>query len=100
MAKIEIIRRDGKVEFHPSPLEASAGDNVFWSNLDPLAQHWITLKGKSEDFWFPVRLAPFVDGQPADTCSEISLRKGPPVIYVCSLHPGEEGEITVASPDV
>jgi plastocyanin len=104
MAKIEIIRGDdGKVEFQPSPLEVLAGDNVFWSNLDPEARHWITKKdddGKIADknFWFPDRLAVFVAGQPADKSSSINVRGK--IRYVCSDHPGEEGEITVKTAGV
>lgn len=94
MARIDIVRNGNKVEFVPSVLKASPGDTVFWRNLDPDEQHWITLKGKDNTFWFAAPLAPAVAGAPPDVTGTISL-PNPPVtlVYVCSLHGTEEGTI-------
>jgi plastocyanin len=112
MAKIDIKRRgDGTVEFVPSLQQVDVGEGIFWRNLDPRAQHWITLQGKDKDFWFGSALAPFVDGQSADTTSEIVFRTaddaGNPIdlesvyVYVCFLHEhDEQGKITLRRDNV
>jgi hypothetical protein len=103
MAVID-IKRDGagKVIFDPPVLQMQtrANDFVFWRNLDPQERHWITAKDKShiQNLWFAAPLAPFVDGLPADTTSQLALTAFDDIVYVCSLHPGEQGEITFPPP--
>jgi len=98
MPVINIKRVNGRVVFDPSVLVgATVGDRVFWRNLDPAEQHWITLKGKPNDYWFRFPLAPFVPDQPADTTREVVLQQEVPIIYVCSIHQQETGEIHFSS---
>jgi plastocyanin len=109
MARIDIIRRvDGTVEFVPSSQQVDVGEGIFWRNLDPRAQHWITLQGQAKDFWFGSALAPFVDGQPADTTSEIVFQRQPvddagnPIdsVYVCFLHANDEQGVITFPPAI
>ena len=104
MAMIDIKRVvvDGveKVVFDPSPLVWPVGsDGIFWRNLDPKESHRLTVKGQPDSFWFAFSLAPFVAGQePATTNPAITFQSQPvppTVTYVCTLHAGEEGQITV-----
>jgi plastocyanin len=93
MPAINIIRLDGRVTFDPPVLEGAAlGDRVFWRNMDPEEHHWITLKGKPDDFWFRFPLSPYAPGEPPDTSREVVLQTPASIVYVCSIH-GEEGEI-------
>jgi plastocyanin len=95
VAIIDIKRNpDGQVVFDPAVLQATSPDFVIWRNLDPRAQHWITGQGQPSDFWFAAPLAPFVNRQPADTTSELALTTAVAIVYVCSLHPEEQGNIT------
>jgi hypothetical protein len=97
MAVID-IKRDGagKLIFDPPDLQMQTrdADFVFWRNLDSQERHWITAEGKSPNFWFAAPLARFVDGQPADATPQLALTAGDDIVYVCSLHPGEQGKIT------
>lgn len=94
MARVDIVRADdGTVEFRPSPITVQAGDTVFWRNLDPKAQHWITKRGEARTFWFPSPLARFVDGQPAAVTSGVLINGN--IGYECGLHPEAQGEIRI-----
>lgn len=97
MATITISRQDGTVEFQISPEgPIKKGDVVVFRNEDPEAQHQPTLQGQGATFWFQHPMAPFVDGQPADTSDEVFFGTAPlTVTYVCALHDGETGTITV-----
>ena|SRR5215510_371257 len=97
MARIDINRRmDGTVEFVPSSLQVDVGDSVFWRNLDPKEQHWITHKDQPKDFWFRFPLAPYTGEPPATTSAIVIpfLQAGANIPYICSLHETEEGMIT------
>ena len=96
MATITITRQDGTVVFSPSPAPISKGDVVVFRNEDPQAQHQPTLQGQGATFWFQHPMAPFVPGQPADTSDEVFFNTAPLIVtYVCALHGGETGTITV-----
>jgi plastocyanin len=98
MAAINIRRVNGRAVFDPPVLVgATVGDRIFWRNLDPAEQHWITPKGKPQDYWFRSPLAPFVRGQPADTTTDVVLQQEVPIMYVCSIHQEETGEIRFSS---
>jgi len=91
------IRRveQDRVIFDPSVLTGAViGDRVFWRNLDPKDEHWITLKGKPQDYWFRFPLARFLDGQIPDTTREIALQTAQDISYWCFLHQSEEGVIS------
>jgi plastocyanin len=80
--------------FDPSPLTAHVNDSVFWYNGDQNEPHWPTPDAKKPKEWLDYQIAP--DGQSA----QISLNPlNPPanytLNYVCSLHPGEKGQIKV-----
>jgi plastocyanin len=91
---VDIVRRnDGAVEFQPSPIRVQSGDTVFWRNLDPDAQHWITRSDGDRTTWFAFPLAPFKAGQPADVTDGVLVDAR--VSYRCDLHPGEQGEIEI-----
>jgi plastocyanin len=95
MAIIDIIRNnEGTVIFSPSPLEVAHGDTVIWRNLDS-AKHWITRKGKPENFWFPSPLARCQEGVPPDTSAELIAESAGSVDYFCSLSPQLKGTITI-----
>lgn len=101
MANIDIVRKvdaNGieSVQFDPPRLQVGVGESIFFRNRDNKAQHWITRKGKSQDFWFRSALAPYT-GEPPDVSSEIVFQSDPgeDITYACSLHPGEEGVIAV-----
>lgn len=96
MATITISRQGGTVVFTPSPAAIGKGDVIVFRNEDPQAQHHITPDINNPGFWFPYPLAPFVEGQPADTSDEVFFGTAPlTVTYLCALHGGETGTITV-----
>jgi plastocyanin len=100
MAIINIVRRNGAVTFDPPSLNVARYDTVVFRNLDPQSQHQVTLLGQANDFWFQFPLAPYVEGQPADTSSELlfdqKLTGTPPASktysYICALHPERPNE--------
>jgi plastocyanin len=95
MPAIDILRRpDGEVSFDPPDLKLVIGDRIFWRNLDEKTQHWVTLKGKPQDFWFRSALAHFVRGQAADVTSELVVQQEESFVYEC-FGEGVEGKITV-----
>ena len=100
MAVIDIKRdRADKVIFDPEELQmGKSPDFVFWRNFDRKELHWITAKDKRQNIWFKAPLARFVDGQPPDTTTQLTLTEFDDIDYVCSLHPGEQGKITFKSP--
>ena len=76
--------------FDPSPLKAHVNDSVFWFNGDKVA-HWPTPDPAKPKAWLDFQVAP--QGESA----QISLDPPAPYTlnYVCSLHPGEKGQIKV-----
>ena len=79
--------------YDPSTQTAFVNDSVFWFNSDKVA-HWPTPDPKKPKAWLDFQIAP--NGQSA----QISLDPlNPPgnytLNYVCSLHPGEKGQIKV-----
>jgi plastocyanin len=95
MPRVDIVRRNGKVVFERDSVEVLPGDTVFWRNLDPDAEHWITKQGEERTFWFRSPLARFVAGQQAAVTPGLSVSGT--VRYECALHlgEGEQGEIPV-----
>lgn len=77
--------------FDPSPLSVHVNDSIFWSNDDPTKPHWPTPNAADPTAWLDFQVAP--NGQSA----QISIDPmGPTTFnYVCSLHPGEKGQIKV-----
>ena len=98
MPRIDIVRKqDGSLAFDPQVLPgAMIGDRIFWRNLDPRDQHWITLKGKPRNFWFRFPLAQFVAGKPAETSRDIVLQQEVTIVYE-SFGKGVEGTITFSA---
>lgn len=98
--RVDITRNDtGTVMLSPSPLQVTDGDSVFWRNMDG-AQHWITKKDAAKNFWFQSPLAPFAQGQPADSTSEIAI-DAPRIDYSCIDASGRiEADGTVTVPAV
>ena len=83
--QIVIKKECENVVFDPSTLNASVGDQIFWTNEDEQT-HWPGLPD-NDSFFMPNQIVPssqspiFSPGG-ADTCD-----------YVCSLHPGATGKI-------
>jgi plastocyanin len=92
---ITISRAGGSVTFSPSPVTIPVNSSVVFANADPQSQHLPTLAGKGENFWFTHPLAPAFPGRPNDTSDEVFFGTAGQVHYVCALHSGEEGFITI-----
>ena len=77
--------------FDPSPLSVHVNDSIFWANGDQTQPHWPTPNAATPKAWLDFQIAP--GGQSA----QISINPmGPTTLnYVCSLHPGEKGQIKV-----
>jgi plastocyanin len=79
--------------FSPKVLTVSVNDSVFWGNGDKEA-HWPTPNAATPKAWLDFQIAP------NGVSSQISFGPANPpanytVNYVCSLHPGETGQIKV-----
>ena len=85
------IRAGNPAVFDPSPLSVRVNDSIFWSNDDQTQPHWPTPDPANKKAWLDFQVAP--GGQSA----QISINPmGPTTLnYVCSLHPGEKGQIKV-----
>jgi plastocyanin len=85
------IRAGNPAVFNPSPLSVRVNDSIFWSNDDQTHPHWPTPNAATPKAWLDFQIAP--GGQSA----QISINPmGPTTLnYVCSLHPGEKGQIKV-----
>lgn len=82
-----------RVTFSPSPLAASARDQIFWTNNDGEA-HWPGLLNNdgtiNATFFMPNQIAPN-----GDTSATFSPAVAASFTYACSLHPDEQGVINV-----
>lgn len=85
--QIKINKNGNSVTFDPLVLNASPGDQIFWTNNDDEA-HWPGLPGNNT-FFMPNQIAP------GGTSSIFSPSATATYDYVCSLHPGETGTITI-----
>lgn len=85
--QIRIKREGGTVTFDPPDLDANVGDQIFWTNDDDQA-HWPGLSG-NDTFFMPNQIAP------QSTSPIFSPGAAAQYDYVCSLHPGETGKITI-----
>lgn len=83
-----------RVVFEPDPLQASVRDQICWTNNDDSEAHWPGLlqdDGKiDETFFMPNQIAPNGDSSATFAPSQPASFK-----YACSLHPDEQGTITV-----
>lgn len=79
--------------FDPDELAAQTRDQIFWSNRDKVA-HWPGLLNDDGSidatFFMPNQIAPDGDVSPIFSPSAPATFK-----YACSLHPDEQGTITV-----
>ena len=79
--------------FDPDELAAQARDQIFWTNRDKVA-HWPGLLNADgtidKTFFMPNQIAPQGDTSPIFSPSKPATFK-----YACSLHPDEQGVITV-----
>ena len=92
MSLFKIQIKAGKpAVFDPSPLSVRVNDSIFWSNDDQNEPHWPTPNAAQPKAWLDFQVAP--GGQSA----QISINPMAPTTlnYVCSLHPGEKGQIKV-----
>jgi len=84
-----------RANFDPTPLAASARDQIFWTNNDS-EPHWPGLKNTdgtiNTTFFMPNQIAPDGDVSPIFSPSVADS-----LPYACSLHPDEEGVINVTS---
>jgi plastocyanin len=83
-----------RVVFDPDPQAANVLDQIFWTNNDDSQAHWPGLlkdDGKiDETFFMPNQIAPNGDVSAIFSPSVPATYK-----YACSLHPDEQGTITV-----
>jgi len=84
------IRAGNPAVYTPDCLIANPNDSVSWTNDDKVA-HWPTPNAAKPKTWMDYQIAP--DGE----SSQISMNPPAPYTlnYVCSLHPGEKGQIKV-----
>jgi plastocyanin len=84
-------------QFDPPSLPANPGDLIFWSN-NTSAKHWPAPKDQPANTWFEAEIPGKLPGQPAPVSSEFSPDTVGKIVYVCALHPEEEGVIDVTGP--
>ena len=81
-----------RATFAPNPLAAKTRDQIFWTNKDSVA-HWPGLLKHdgtiNTTFFMPNQIAP------NDSSQSFSPTVPSLFTYACSLHPGEQGTITV-----
>jgi hypothetical protein len=87
------IKAGTPATFDPTPLNANAGDSVFWSNDDKVA-HWPAPNTNNQPAWLDFQVAP------GGVSAQIGLNPpGPYTLnYICKLHPNETGQIKVRGP--
>ena len=93
MSIFKITINAGKpATYSPNPQVAYVNDSVFWTNCDTVA-HWPTPNAATPKAWLDFQIAPNSES------AQISLNPPAPYVlnYVCSLHPGEKGQIKVGS---
>lgn len=82
-----------RATFAPNPLAAKTRDQIFWTNKDRVA-HWPGLlnddKTINTTFFMPNKIAP--NGDSSHTFSPTVPGS---FTYACSIHPDEQGTITV-----
>lgn len=80
---------DGGVGFVPQALALNKGQSVVWNNCDDKPHRPMPKEGP-EDAWLQH------DIEPGDTSPPVAFNDVAPLItYVCALHSGETGTITV-----
>lgn len=80
--------------FDPTPLTVHVNDSVFWANGDQQEPHWPTPDPTKPKAWLDFQIAP--GGQSAQISFDpLSPPANYTLNYVCSLHPGEKGQIKV-----
>jgi plastocyanin len=86
------IKAGNPATYSPTPLVAYVNDSVFWFNSDKVA-HWPTPNAATPKAWLDFQIAPDSES------TSIALNPPAPYTlnYVCSLHPGEKGQIKVGS---
>ena len=90
---------DQMAEFSPSNQPVKVGDVIFWRNNDERAEHQpMPVNGEADD-WVD-RIARCLNGQPATSIrfgfQTVPNPPGPTEVqYVCALHAGETGILTV-----
>ena len=86
-----------RAAFDPGTLNASARDQIFWTNNDT-EPHWPGPKDSEgnvdQDGWFPNQIAGRSEFS-TDTSAQWSPSLPGSYPYACSLHPNEEGTIIV-----
>ena len=88
------IKAGRPAAFDPSPLTVRVNDSVFWYNGDLTQPHWPTPDPAKPKAWLDYQIAP--DGQSAQISLNPSKKSANYTLnYVCSLHPGEKGQIRV-----
>ena len=79
--------------FDPPTLNVNVNDSVYWSNGDKVA-HWPAPSAANPKEWLDYQIAPHGES------AQISLGPASPpkaytLNYICTLHPGETGQIKV-----
>lgn len=94
---IAINRAPGQAlaEFSPPNRTAGVGDDIFWSNNDEQAEHWPAPSVEKKTDWMDNPIPIKLPDQPAPTSRYLSFSGATTIKYVCALHPGETGTITV-----
>ena len=85
------IKAGNPAVFDPSPLSVHVNDSIFWANGDQTKPHWPTPNAAQPKAWLDFQIAP--GGQSAQI--SINPMGATTLNYVCSLHPGEKGQIKV-----
>ena len=87
------IKAGNPAVFDPTPLTVHVNDSVFWDNGDS-RPHWPTPDATKPKAWLDFQIAP--GGQSAQiSFNPLSPPANYTLNYVCSLHPGEKGQIKV-----
>jgi plastocyanin len=96
--KIDINDQAGNTlaSFNPPDLQAQPGDLIFWLNNSSVA-HWPapTADPKDQKKWLPYQIPGRTANQDPAASQSITFASDVTIDYVCSLHHGEKGRITV-----